>query len=116
MIEKVISEIEETSLVFPFVKRLVRVDETANTVKYRLVIEEDLFVQVYVNVENETVGYVLINKGQRIYGRDAIEGRWHRHTFEDPLGHDFSVKGSKKVNLKQFLAEVQEILDRERLL
>ena len=116
MIKKVISKIEEASLVFTFIKRFVRMDETEHTVKFRLVIEEDLFVQVYNNVENNTVGYVLVNKGQRIYGRDAIEGKWHRHTFEDPLGHDFSAEGSKKVRLKEFLMEVQEILDRERLL
>ncbi|MDO8444693.1 MAG: hypothetical protein Q7T53_01075 [Deltaproteobacteria bacterium] len=116
MLQKVISEIEKASLGFPFVKRVVRVDETGHTVKYRLVIEEDLFVQVYVNVENDTVGYVLVNKGQRIYGRDAIEGKWHRHSFEDPLGHDFSADGSKKVSVKEFLMEVQELLDREMLL
>lgn len=61
--KKVTSEIEKASLGFTFVKRVVRVDETWHTVKYRLVIEEDLFVQVYVNVENDTVGYVLVNKG-----------------------------------------------------
>lgn len=117
MIKKVISEIEETFLDFPFIKRLVKMDETRHTVKYRLVIiEERLFVQVYVNVENDTVGFVLINNGQRIYGRDAIEGKWHRHTFEDPLGHDFSSESSKKIILKEFLMEVQEILERERLL
>ncbi|MBI5049171.1 MAG: hypothetical protein HZB54_09560 [Deltaproteobacteria bacterium] len=82
MIKKVVLKIEETSLRFPFIKRVVRIDETENTVKYRLIIEEDLFVQVYVNVENDTVGFVLINKGQRIYGRDSICGKWHRHTFE----------------------------------
>lgn len=116
MIKKVISEIEEVSIEFPFIKRHVRMDETEHTVKYRLVIEEDLFVQVYVNVENDTVGYVLVNKGQRVYGRDAIEGKWHRHSFEDPLGHDFSAEGPKKVSMKEFLMEIQEILDRERLL
>ncbi|HKZ56128.1 MAG TPA: hypothetical protein VJ024_00330 [Thermodesulfovibrionales bacterium] len=116
MIRKVVSEIEEAALPFPFVKRLVKTDETANTVKYRLLMDEELFVQVYVNVENDTVGFVLINSGQRIYGRDAIDGKWHRHTFEDPLGHDFSAEGSKAVTLKYFLTEVQEILVKENLL
>jgi hypothetical protein len=116
MIKKVVSEIEEAALSFPFVKRLVKTDETVHTVKYRLLIDEELFVQVYVNVENNTVGFVLVSSGQRIYGRDAIEGKWHRHTFEDPLGHDFSVEGKKQVTLKDFLLEVQEILVRENLL
>lgn len=116
MIKKLISEIEETSSGFPFVKRVVRTDETEHTIKYRLIIEEDLFIQVYVNVENDTTGFVLVDKGQRIYGRDAIEGKWHRHIFEDPFGHDFSAEGSKKVSLKEFLMEVQEILVREALL
>jgi len=45
MIRKVVSEIEEAALPFPFVKRLVKTDETANTVKYRLLMDEELFVQ-----------------------------------------------------------------------
>ncbi len=71
---------------------------------------------MYANVENDTVGFVLVNSGQRIYGRDAIEGKWHRHTFKDPLGHDFSAEGSKAVTLEDFLTEVQEILVRENLI
>ncbi|MBI5875930.1 MAG: hypothetical protein HZB81_08855 [Deltaproteobacteria bacterium] len=116
MMQKVVSAIEETFMDFPFIKQAVRIDETENTVKYRLVVEEDLFVQVYVNVATDTTGFVLVNKGQRIYGRDAIDGRWHRHRFENPLSHDFSSEGSKKVSLREFLAEVQEILEREKLL
>ncbi|HAP66410.1 MAG TPA: hypothetical protein DCQ99_01035 [Nitrospinae bacterium] len=116
MLKKVISEIEKTSSEFPFIKNIVKMDETEHTIKCRLILKEDLFVQVYVNVETDTVGFVLINKGQRVYGRDAIEGKWHRHTFEKPLYHDFSPTGVKKVNLKGFLIEVQEILDRENLL
>lgn len=116
MIKKVISEIEETSLSFTFVKKLVRLDETEHTVKYRLLVDEDLFVQVYVNIENDTNGFVLVSSGQRIYGRDAIDGKWHRHKFEDPLGHDFSEEGSKAVTLRDFLTEVQEILVKENLL
>lgn len=115
MIKKVITEIEETSLKYHYIKKIIRIDETKHTVKYRLIIEEDLFVQVYVNIENDTFGFVLINKGQRIYGRDAIEGKWHRHTLEDPLYHDFSAAGSKRVDLQEFLIEVQEILERENL-
>lgn len=114
--KKVVSEIEETSLSFPFLKRLVKTDETEHTVKYRLLIDEELFVQVYVNSENDTIGFVLVNSGQRVYGRDAIDGKWHRHTFEDPLGHDFSAEGSKAVTIRDFLMEVQEILVKENLL
>jgi len=115
IIKKVITEIEETSLKYHYIKKIIRIDETKHTVKYRLIIEEDLFVQVYVNIENDTFGFVLINKGQRIYGRDALEGKWHRHTLEDPLDHDFSAAGSKRVDLQEFLIEVQEILERENL-
>ncbi|MBI3814050.1 MAG: hypothetical protein HY279_06250 [Nitrospinae bacterium] len=116
MLKKVISEIEKTSSEFSFIKDIVRTDKTEHTVKYRLIIKEDLFVQVYVNVENDTIGFVLINNGQRIYGRDAIEGKWHRHTFEEPLYHDFSTAGVKKVSLREFLIEVQEILEKENIL
>ncbi|MBI4744994.1 MAG: hypothetical protein HY786_00245 [Deltaproteobacteria bacterium] len=48
MIKKVVSEIEETTLSFPFIKRLVKADETEHTVKYRR-LDENLFVQVSGN-------------------------------------------------------------------
>jgi len=116
MTPKVIRGIEEAASSFTFIKNIIKFDETEHTVKYRLIIEQDLFIQVYINTENDTIGFVLINNGQRIYGRDAIDGNWHRHTFEDPLAHDFSAEGSRKITLKEFLIEVQEILDRECLL
>lgn len=116
MLEKIVSEIEQAALSFSFIKRIVKTDETAHTVKFRLLIDEELFVQVYVNIENNTMGLVLVNSGQRIYGRDAIDGKWHRHTFEDSLGHDFSTEGSKEVTIRDFLIEAQEILVRENIL
>jgi hypothetical protein len=85
-------------------------------VKYALMLARDFYVQIYVNVRNDTMGMALIYHGQRLYGRDSIKGRWHRHPFEAPDEHDTSPEGAQAVTLEEFLREVQEIIEREELL
>ena len=114
-LEEVIAEIEEVSQRFPFILEIIKLDETKYSVKYLLMIAEDLFVQVYRNVRSGTIGLALVYHGQRLYGRDREDGQWHRHPFENPLEHDFSAEGSREVSVEEFLEEVQEILEREEL-
>jgi hypothetical protein len=35
---------------------------------------------------------------------------WHRHPFENPASHDFSVEGSRPISLEEFLEEVERYL------
>jgi hypothetical protein len=115
-LEEVIAEIEEVSQRFSFVLQVIRLDETKYSVKYLLMLAEDFFVQVYRNVRSGTIGLALIYRGQRLYGRDREGGQWHRHPFENPMEHDFSAEGSRKVSLEEFLEEVREILERGGLI
>jgi len=66
-----IREIENAARQYAFVRRVVRVDETCYSVKYRLHIAPELFVQLYFNERSGTVGMVLVHRRQRIYGRDC---------------------------------------------
>jgi len=115
-LEEIIAEIEEVGQRFPFILEIIRFDETKYSAKYLLMLAEDFFVQVYQNVRSGTTGLALIYRGQRFYGRDREGGQWHRHPFENPTEHDFSPEGSREVSLEEFLEEVQEILERERLI
>lgn len=105
-----IREIELAAVQYAFVQNVVRVDETRYSVKYRLHIDADLFVQLYFNERSGTVGMTLLDRGQRLYGRDRYAGQWHRHSALSPHHHDNSPEGSKTVNVSEFLAEVQDIL------
>ncbi len=84
--------------------------------KFRLVIDANLFIQVYFNSQSGRINFVVISAGQRIFGRDSEGVGWHKHPFENPTDHDFSPEGSKQVTLTEFVSEVEEILIRENFL
>ena len=105
-----IREIESAARQYVFVRQVVKIDETYYSVKYRLYIEPDLFVQLYFNERSGTIAMVLIHHQRRIYGRDCEASHWHRHPFADPTMHDHSPEGAQSVSVNEFLAEVQDIL------
>ncbi len=94
-------------------KYFIRMDvleQTISLVKIRLYISPDLFVQVYRNDRYETTNFALIHNGQRLYGRDELDGRWHRHTYDKPEEHDKSKEGKRPVEMSEFLNEVEQVL------
>lgn len=85
-------------------------DQTLNIIKARLYISPDLFVQVYRNDRFQTTNLALIHNGNRLFARDEVDGRWHRHVHTAPEEHDFSAEGQRVIELRLFLDEVEEIL------
>lgn len=85
--------------------RLEIFEQTASLIKVRLYISADLFVQIYRNDNYETVNLALIRNGQRLYARDQLGGRRHRHTHIQPDEHDVSPEGRKAVTVDEFLDE-----------
>ncbi len=78
--------------------------------KARLVISENIFIQVYRNDKFLTTSFTLILNRKRIYGRDELKGKWHKHPLEKPELHNSSAEGQKEVNLLQFWQEVEKVL------
>lgn len=101
---------------FPFIQKLQTLLKTNHTIKMRLDVTEECFIQIYYNIQRDNTSYVVILGGKRIYGRDCPRGNWHRHPEENPEGHDFSPEGSRKINLEEFLSETQEILLKKDIL
>ena len=93
-----------------YILRLDILDHSQHMLKARLVISPDLFVQVYRNDLYDTTNLVVLYGGRRIYGRDQLGGRWHRHRAEAPDVHDTSADGSRSVELPEFLDEVEAVL------
>lgn len=94
-------------------KYFVRMDvleQTLSLVKIRLYISPDLFVQIYRNDRYQTTNLALIHNSQRLYARDELDGRWHRHTRRRPEEHDTSKEGRRSVELGEFLDEVEQVL------
>jgi hypothetical protein len=109
-IEELADEIEAATRRFRFIRSVVKLDATRFSFKYRLTVTAELYVQVYANVRNGTVGMALIYQGRRLYGRDSQDGLWHRHPADDPVAHDFSPEGTRAVTVEEFLFETEEIL------
>ena len=86
------------------------IEQTRSVIKARLVISSDLFVQIYRNDRFQTSNFALINNGNRLFARDELDGRWHRHIHTSPEEHDFSKEGQKPVSLSEFLDEVEKIM------
>ena len=108
--------VREEASHFAFIRSIVTLDKTANTVKLRLFITSDCFVQVYANLHKDLLSYTLVLRQTRIYGRDNDGKDWHRHPHSAPESHDFSVEGSRYVSLAEFLEKVQQILTAEGIL
>ena len=93
-----------------YIFRLDILDHSRNMLKARLVISPDLFVQVYRNDLYDTTNLVVLYGGRRLYARDQLGGRWHRHSAEAPDVHDTSADGSRAVELAEFLDEAEAVL------
>jgi len=93
-----------------YIRQLEVLDHTATVIKARLLIAPNLFIQVYRNDHFDTTNLVLIHNQQRIYARDKVGGKWHRHTNLAPYLHDFSAEGQRAVDLSEFLNEIETIM------
>lgn len=94
----------------PYINRLDVLDQSVSLFKVRLYIYPELFIQIYRNDRFDTTNMVLIYNGQRLYGRDQLDGVWHRHTAAAPEHHDHSAEARRPVNLSEFLDEVESVL------
>ncbi len=70
--------------------RMDVLEQTPSLAKIRLYISPDLFVQIYRNDRYQTTSLALIHNGQRLFARDELDGRWHRHKVDTPEEHDIS--------------------------
>lgn len=99
-----------------FIQRVVTVDKTDVTVKLRLTVDVECFIQVYVNTAKQLSSYALVLNRSRIYGRDCEGGLWHQHPPEAPEEHDFTPDGQRAITLDEFLREAQQVLQDRGLL
>lgn len=109
-------DVLRTANEWSFIRSIETVDKTDQAIKLRLQVDAECFVQVYANVRKNLFSYTLVLNRSRIYGRDSEGGTWHRHPYGDPDSHDRTPEGQLKVDLAQFLVEVQQILQAEGLL
>lgn len=109
-------EVRRAAAQWAFIQRVATIDKTDFTIKLRLYVDVECFVQVYVNTSKPLTSYTLVLNRSRIFGRDSEGGLWHRHPAGAPDQHDFSPEGQRAVSFDEFLREVQQILQDKGLL
>lgn len=109
-------DVQRAAAQWAFIQRVATIDKTDFTIKQRLHVDVECFVQVYVNTSKQLTSYTLVLNRSRIFGRDSEGGLWHRHPAGAPDQHDFSPEGQRAVSLDEFLREVQQILQDNGLL
>jgi len=109
-------DVRHAAAQWAFIQRVETIDKTDFTVKLRLHVDTECFIQVYANTHKQLSSYTLVLNRSRVFGRDCDGGLWHRHPAEAPEEHDFSPEGRRAVSLDEFLREAQQVLQDKGLL
>ena len=114
-IENILDELMKLSE-DPLFQRMDILDMTISVLKARLVIDADIYIQIYENVRRPKASYTLIVGNNRFYGEDMREGFWHEHPIDNPEIHDDSEEASRSITIFEFVQEVKGILIQKELI
>ena len=93
--------------------KLIEMDRTENIISLKLLIDNELFVQIYGNSDKDKLNLALVLKKRRLYGYDSEGGKYHCHPFNDPEGHIFI---EHRKSIQEFVQESMEFLEEKDLL
>jgi hypothetical protein len=99
-----------------FISSLEETERTDITLSFRLMIREDLFVQVFSGQKSMSLYMALVEGRRRIYGIDREGNEWHVHPFESADRHEPLAPGLGPKPLLSFLSRVEELLVKTALL
>ena len=109
----IIEQVEDCLRLFSAFRSYEVVDATESTVKIKIYIRKNIYVQLYVNYIKDKLNLALIHGDERIYGEDSEGGVLHVHPFDDHLSHQNS---NEQISVETFLARVQDFLETEGLI
>jgi len=99
-----------------FVSSLEDMEQTDITISFRLMIREDLYVQVFYGEKSNNLYMALIEGRRRIYGVDREGNEWRLHPFEKADCHEPLTQGLEPKPLLTFLARIEELLVKNDLI
>lgn len=99
-----------------FVSSLEETERTDFTLSFRLIIRDDLFVQVFSGEKSKNLYIALIEGRQRIYGVDREGDKWHQHPFQNADRHEPLTQGLDPKPILTFLAQIEALLIENELL
>ena len=106
--------IEETNAIADkYNLHLIEVDSTDNIISLKLLIDNELFIQIYGNTKKEKLNMALVFKNRRLYGYDSEGGRYHCHPINAPDEHIFV---DEKKSIEEFVQESMKFLEEREIL
>lgn len=87
---------------------IFEIDRTAHTINLRILVDQEIFIQIYANTKKEKLNIALILHGDRIYGHDKEGGTYHLHPFHNPSEH---VMTNKEKSIREFVLEAMIYLE-----
>lgn len=106
--------IEETNAIADkYNLQLIEVDSTDNIISLKLLIDNELFIQIYGNTKKEKLNLALVFKNRRLYGYDSEGGRYHCHPINAPDEHIFV---DEKKSIEEFVQESMKFLEEREIL
>ncbi len=106
--------IEETNAIADkYNLQLIEVDSTDNIISLKLLIDNELFIQIYGNTKKEKLNMALVFKNRRLYGYDSEGGRYHCHPINAPDEHIFV---DEKKSIEEFVQESMKFLEEREIL
>jgi len=110
-IDRLIEEAASVANIYSL--ELIEIDRTDHIISLKLLIDNELFIQIYGNTEKDKLNLALVFKKKRLYGYDSERDRSHRHPFENPDSHFFV---SEKKSIKEFVQESMRFLEEKEIL
>ncbi len=110
-INKIIKEVGEVADKYNL--NFIEIDRTENIISLKLLIDNDLFIQIYRNNEKDKLNLALVFKNRRLYGYDSEGGKYHCHPFDNPDSHIFI---DMRKSLHEFVNESIIFLEENNLL
>lgn len=106
-IQDVLGEIQrDTKRIFPDA-RLIILEELSFYLKVRIVLGENIFIEIRINIKGKRVSYVLVERNKRIAGFDNLGG-WHVHPCRNPDRHKKISAANIHTALKYFKECIEE--------
>ena len=89
------------------------IDRTAHTINLRIIVDQDIFIQIYANARKVKLNLALTLYGDRIYGHDKEGGTYHLHPFDTPAEHLIT---EKEKSIREFVLESMIYLEEKGFL
>ena len=98
---------EANDVAYKYNLQVIEVDRTDDIISLKLLVDTELFIQIYGNDQKEKLNLALVFKKRRLYGYDSEGGKYHCHALDSPNEHIFI---DERKSIQDFVEESMKSL------